>query len=239
MENRTLGSAAVRCYRNGSAELLFFISGNIMDDKWTLKGKSFVNCNCAFGCPCQFNSKTTNGWCEAIGNYQIEEGNFNDVRLDGIRFVMLYQWPGEVKDGNGREQLIIDESASPEQRDAIERIALGKSTEPGTTHFYIYNSTMSEVLETLYAPIEMDIDVDARRAYSRIERIVESSGVPLKNPFTGEDKRAGIHLPGGFEYTYAEMGSGTSRTSAAIELDLKESYGQFSVLHMNQNGVVR
>ena len=210
-----------------------------MDDKWMLKGKGFANCNCAWGCPCQFNSPTTHGWCEAVASYEVDEGYFNDVSLDGTKFVLIYQWPGEVKDGNGREQLIIDESATPEQREALEKIALGDSTEPGTTHFYIFNSTMSEVLETLYAPIEMSIDVDARKASTKIEGVFESSGVPLKNPFTGEDKRAGIHLPGGFEYTYAEIGSGTSRTNAGIKLDLKESYGQFSELHMNQNGVIR
>jgi hypothetical protein len=43
----------------------------------------------------------------------------------------------------------------------------------------------------------------------------------------------------GFEYTYAEMGNGNSKVRAGIELDLKDSYGQFNVLHMNQDGVIR
>ena len=210
-----------------------------MEDKWMLRGRAFINCNCAYGCPCQFNSPTTHGSCEAIGSYSIEEGFFNDVDLAGTRFVLLVQWPGEVKDGDGKEQVIIDESATPEQREALEKIALGKSTEPGATHFFVYNSTMSEVFDTLYRPIEMTIDVDARKANVKIDGIADSAGVPLKNPFTGEDKQAGIHLPGGFEYTYAEMGSGTSKVSGAIELDLNESYGQFTQLHMNQSGVIR
>lgn len=210
-----------------------------MEDKWMLKGRGFANCNCAYGCPCQFNSPTTHGWCEAVGSYEIDEGYFNDVSLDGTKFAVIFQWPGEVKDGNGKQQVIIDESASPEQREALEKIALGKSTEPGATHFYIFNSMVTQVFDTLYAPIEASIDVDARRATIEIEGIVESKGVPMKNPFTGEDKRAVIHLPEGFEYTYAEVGSGTSRTNAGIKLDLKDSYGQFSELHMNQSGVIR
>ena len=210
-----------------------------MDSKWMLKGVGFANCNCAYGCPCQFNSPTTNGWCEAVAGYIIKEGNFDDTSLDGVKFALLLQWPGEVKDGNGKQQLIIDESANDEQRAAIEKIALGESTEPGATHFYIYNSTMSEVFDTLYLPIDISIDIDARQAEINIEGIVESKGVPLKNPFTGEDKRAVIHLPEGFEYTYAEMGSGTSKVTGAIKLDLNETYGQFSELAMNQNGVIR
>ena len=210
-----------------------------MDDKWMMDGVGFANCNCNYGCPCQFNSPTTHGWCEAVAGYIVNDGYFNDVSLAGTKFVLMLQWPGEVKDGDGKQQLIIDESASPEQRAALEKIALGESTEPGTTHFFIYNSTMSTVYDTLYAPIDISIDVDERQADIFVEGIVKSKGVSLKNPFTGEDKRAVIHLPEGFEYTYAEMGSGTSTVTGEIKLDLSESYGQFSNLKMNQNGVIR
>ncbi len=210
-----------------------------MTDQWMIRGSEFVNCNCAFGCPCQFNSPSTNGFCEAISNVMIEKGFFSDTSLDGLCFVMLLKWPGEIADGNGRSQVIIDERADAHQREALQKIAHGDSTAPGTTHFYVYNSTMSEVLETLYAPIEMYIDIDARKARTTIKDLVESVGSPLINSFTGEEERKGIHLPGGFEYTYAEMGSGNSRITAGIQLGLKNTYGQFNILRMNQDGVIR
>ena len=210
-----------------------------MNDQWMIRGSEFSNCNCAFGCPCQFNVPSTNGFCEAIGSAMIEEGNFNDISLDGLCFVMLLKWPGEVADGNGQQQLIIDENANPEQREALRKIAHGECTALGATHFYVYNSTMSKVHETLYAPIELSIDVEARRGHARIEGLVESVGTPLIDPFNGEESRARIHLPNGFEYTYAEMGAGTSKITADIELDLNNSYGQFNILHMNQDGVIR
>ena len=50
-----------------------------MNDKWMLRGKEYSNCNCAFGCPCQFNAPSTNGTCEAIGSAMIEEGNVTAV----------------------------------------------------------------------------------------------------------------------------------------------------------------
>ena len=152
---------------------------------------------------------------------------------------MLLKWPGEVAEGNGQQQLIIDESANPEQREALRKIAHGESTAPGATHFYVYNSTMSKVHDTLYAPIKISIDVEARHAHTKIEGLVESAGTPLVDPFSGEESRARIHLPNGFEYTYAEMGAGTSKITADIELDLNNSYGQFNILHMNQDGVIR
>ena len=210
-----------------------------MNDQWIIRGSEFVNCNCAFGCPCQFNSPSTNGYCEAVGSALIEEGNFNDISLDGLCFVLLLKWPGEIAEGNGQQQLIIDESANPEQREALRKIALGESTAPGATHFYVYNSTMSKVHDTLYAPIKISIDVEARQAHTKIEGFVESVGMPLVDSFSGEESRSRIHLPNGFEYTYAEMGSGTSKITADIELDLNNCYGQFNILHMNQDGVIR
>ena len=210
-----------------------------MQDKWMICGKEFTNCNCAHGCPCQFNSPATHGFCEAIGNILIEEGYFNDTKLDGLKFVGIFKWPGQIADGNGRSQFIIEERADSAQREAIRKIAHGESTAPGTTHFYVFNSTVSEALETLYAPITMEIDIEARRAETQIAGLVESRGEPLVNPFSKKEDRKGIYIPGGFEYTYAEVGSGNSRVSAGLQLGLSNTYGQFCYLHMNQEGVIR
>lgn len=210
-----------------------------MSDQWMIRGVSYGNCNCAWGCPCQFGSPTTNGNCEAILCGHIEEGHFNDTRLDGLNWALLVHWPGEIADGDGTQQVIIDERADDEQRVALETIIHGESTAPGATHFYIYSTTMSTVLDTLYAPIELSIDVDARTADVKIDGLATSSGRPIISKFSGEPVRAGIHLPGGFEYTYAEMGNGNSKVDAGIELDLTDSYGQFNILHLTQDGVVR
>ena len=210
-----------------------------MDDKWMLKGAEFANCNCAFGCPCQFSAPTTNGFCEAVSSAWIDEGYFNDTVLDGTCFVMLLHWPGEIAEGNGKQQLIIHEKTTQEQREAIIKISSGESTAPGSTHFFVFNSTMTEIFDPIYAPIDMAIDVEGRRAHCNIEGVVDSKGTPMINPFSGEESRARIHLPGGFEYTYAEMGIGNSKVTSTINLDLTDSYGQFNELHMNQDGVIR
>jgi len=210
-----------------------------MADQWMLRGVGYANCNCAYGCPCQFTAKTTNGFCEAMGAGRIDEGYFNETRLDGLKYVMLLQWPGEVSEGNGKQQVMIDERANPDQRKALEKILHGESTAPGSTHFFVYNSTMSEVLETLFVPIELSIDVDAREAKVHVTDLVESTGTPIVNPHSGQPSRSRIDLPGGFEYSLAEMGNGTTKAQAGITLNLSNSYGQFNILHMNQDGVIR
>lgn len=210
-----------------------------MEDHWTLLGVEYGNCNCDWGCPCQFNAKSTYGKCEAVVGGIISEGNFNDTRLDGLRWVMIVQWPGEISEGNGRQQFIIDERADNAQREALLKILSGESTTPGATHFFVYNSTMSEVLDPIFAAVDVKIDVDARTARINVPGLVDSTGSPIIDPNSGNPHRAQIHLPEGFEYTTAEIGSGSSRVRAGIELDLEASYGQFNVLHMNQDGVIR
>jgi hypothetical protein len=152
---------------------------------------------------------------------------------------MIVQWPGEIAEGNGRQQIIIDERANSDQREALRKILHGESTTPGATHFYVYNSTMSEVLEPLFAPIALEVDVRERRARLSVPGLVESTGSPITDPNSGESYRGRIDLPNGFEYAIAEMGTGSSTVTAGIELKLSDSYGQFSAMHMNQDGVIR
>ena len=97
----------------------------------------------------------------------------------------------------------------------------------------------SEVLDALYAPIQVSIDVDARQATVRAPGLVEARGTPIIDAFSQKPVRARINLPDGFEYTTAEMGTGTSKVTADLSLELNESYGQFSIIHMNQDGVIR
>ena len=210
-----------------------------MNDKWMIRGTEFVNCNCAWGCPCQFNARSTNGFCEAIGVGHIEEGYFNDTKLDGLNWITILKWPGEIAEGNGRMQAIIDEAADVAQREALRKILHGESTTPGATHFYVFNSTMSEVLDPLYSPIELNIDVDARQANIKADGLVESKGTPIIDPFSQKPMRALVNLPDGFEFTVAEMAAGTSKVTAGLKLELNGSHGHFCVLHMNQAGVIR
>ncbi len=210
-----------------------------MADKWMIRGVEYANCNCNYGCPCQFSSPTTHGNCEAVVGGHIEEGYFNDVRLDGLNWVMTLYCPGEIAAGNGKQQAIVDERANDAQREALRKILHGESTAPGSTHFFVYNSTMSTVLPTLFKPVEVKIDLEARQATLKVPGLIESKGVPIIHPITGKAHRARINLPNGFEYTVAEMASGTTKTSGEIKLNLANSYGQINVLHMNQDGVIR
>ncbi|MEE9590111.1 MAG: DUF1326 domain-containing protein [Hyphomicrobiaceae bacterium] len=205
---------------------------------WEIKAREFGNCNCSYGCPCQFNDLPTHGNCEASVGFQIDEGHHGDVKLDGVRMAGIFWWPGAVHEGNGKCQPIVDESASEEQRQAVLRIMSGEDTDPGATMFAVYASTMAEVFEPIFKPIEFEADVEGRTGRLFVDGLVETRGEPIRNPVTGDPHRVRIDMPHGFEYRIAEIGSASSKTYGKIELNLQNSYGQFANLHLNNHGVV-
>jgi hypothetical protein len=206
---------------------------------WEIHGVAFANCNCDWGCPCQFNAPTTHGSCEGIMTGRIERGHFDGEPLDGLSYVMVFQWPGEIAEGNGRQQVIIDERANPKQREGLRKILHGEDTAPGATHFYVYNSMMSDVLETLYEPIDLEVDVAGRSGRVRVPNMIQVDGSAITDPNSGEVFSARIQLPRGFEYSVAEMGTATSKSTGGIPLELNDTYGQWNELHMTQAGVIR
>lgn len=206
---------------------------------WRVKGRGFQNCNCNYGCPCQFNALPTHGNCEAVMGYEIHQGHFDDINLGGLKIAGIYSWPGPVHEGNGRMQLIIDEKANEKQRNALIKIMQGEETEPMATMWAVYSAMSPNKLETLFKPISLAIDVENRTGHIKIPGVFETKGEPIRNVVTGDIQRARIDLPHGFEYEIAEMGSASTKATGEIKLNLENSYGQFAELHLSHKGVVR
>ena len=53
---------------------------------WRLEGEWIKNCNCAFGCPCDFNALPTQGYCKGMVGMRITKGHFEKTKLDGLVF---------------------------------------------------------------------------------------------------------------------------------------------------------
>jgi hypothetical protein len=152
---------------------------------------------------------------------------------------MALKWPGPIHEGKGNCQLVVDAKATPEQRDALLKILSGQDTDPGATIFAVFASTYEKVFDPIFASIQFQVDVEARRGRISVGQTLEIQGDPIRNPITGDEHRARIDLPNGFEYEIAEIGSGTSRSRGNVVVDLKESYAQFAHIHMNNHGLIR
>ena len=196
--------------------------------EWRIAGEEIGSCNCAWGCPCQFNALPTTGNCEALIAFEIREGHYGDTALDGVRFAEIVHWPGPIHEGNGTSQLIIDERATEEQRAAIVAMASGSQ---GGAYFEIFASVLPNVREPLTAPIEFETDRERRVASVRVGDLGQTRVEPIKNPVTGDEHRVRIVIPDGFEYDEAEIGNTVEcRTTAdaPLALTLDNTYAQLN-----------
>jgi hypothetical protein len=210
-----------------------------MTTPFEIHGIEYGNCNCAFGCPCQFNALPTYGNCQYLLFARVDKGSFGDTWLDGVVFAMFGKFPGAVHEGNGTQQLVIDEGATGAQRSAIRAIVYNEEGYEMKFHWAVYNAMSTSSLEPIVASISFDADIEERTAKGSAPDLFESEASPIRNPVTGAIHRAQIVLPEGFEYSVAEMGSGTSTTQDPIPLHFAESYAQFNELHISQDGVIR
>jgi len=205
---------------------------------WYIEGPCYGNCNCDWSCPCQFESLPTHGNCQGFEVVHLDKGHFGDVKLDGLRAAMFYAWPGPIFEGKGDLQAVIDERADESQREALLAILYGKHTNEAATHWWVFHAMADTVHEPLFKPIEFDVNIDARTARVVIPGVVQSLGSPIRSPVTGDEHRVRIDMPSGIEFDLAEIGNASTQATAAIRLDLENTYGQWSTLRQSGNGVV-
>lgn len=211
-----------------------------MADQWLLKSETFDNCNCEINCGCQFNLPTTHGFCQSAYVGRITEGHFNETPLAGLKWAALYKWPGEIAEGDGTCQIIIEEPADTAQRSALETILHGKACKPLSNVFAVFASTCSEFCETRFLPIEFEVDLEGRTARANIPGVLRSSGAPKVNAFTGDPFHIALARPSGsFEFTYAELGLGTTSVTGDMEMAFEDTWALFVIHHFNQDGLVR
>lgn len=208
------------------------------DINWVIHGREFANCNCSYGCPCQFNALPTYGNCSAVVGIEIDTGFHGDTKLDGLRMAGIFRYPGAVHEGNGEALPIVDRRATEAQRNAILRIMSGQDTRPGATMFAVFFSMLSKVHDPVFADIDFAVDIARRRAHLKVPGLIEQRGEPILNPVTGEEHRIRIQPENGFEFAEAEIGRGWTKTSGPIAYELTDSYGQFAELHLGPNGII-
>ncbi len=206
---------------------------------WEIVGRELVNCTCTYGCNCQFNGLPDKGHCHAVAGIAIDQGNYGDTRLDGLKVAAVFKWPAAIHLGNGEAIAFVDERATDAQREALLKIMTGQDTAPFATMFAVYASTVSTLHPPVFTAIDFNVDVSGRRGRLAIKDYVEMTGEPIRNKVSGAEARAQIVLPDGFEYAIADIGSATSRTQGPVQVTTTDTYGQFANLHLNNNGVVR
>ena len=88
--------------------------------------------------------------------------------------------------------------------------------------------------------IELEADPEKRTAEVEIPGVLTSSGRPIVNHFNGEPFHIALaRRRGSFEFTYAEIGLGTTSVTGDLEMAFEDSWAHYCVHHFDQDGLVR
>jgi len=203
---------------------------------WRMRGPEIANCNCAWGCPCQFNALPTNGDCRAMTAMRIDEGHFGDVDLSGLKWVGMFGWPKAIHEGGGEAFVVVDETASEAQRNAILTILSGQETEPGATIFNVFATVIDTMHEPAFLPIDFEVDIEQRTGRVAVEGIIDTRVEPIRNPVTGAAHRVQVSLPNGFEYREAEYASGATKATGPVALKWQARHSHLATLDLSTTG---
>ncbi|MGH2772893.1 MAG: DUF1326 domain-containing protein [Actinomycetota bacterium] len=184
--------------------------------KWYLRGDWFDVCKCNIPCPCYFAQTPTTGDCEGVLAWNIREGRFGDVVLDGFSVIALASfvgniWGGETKANMG---IFIDERADPAQREALQTIFGGQAGGwPGG-----FAEMIGDMRGIEFAPIEFEVSEDLQSWSASIPGKVESRAEALVGPTSG-GKLVQVHNPPG-----SEVGPGAVATQGVAVMDKADGF---------------
>ena len=207
------------------------------DVKWTMKAREFINCNCAYGCPCQFNAMPTHGSCQAVAGMEIESGHHGSTKLDGLRFVGFSAGPARYTRAGAKPRW---SSTRGRPKPSVKRCFVYWVVRTPTRRNDIPGlfTTLEKFHDPIFAAIDFKVDVDARTGRLYVKGVTDGHGEPIKNPVTGAEHHARIDLPHGFEYAIAEVGRGWTKATGPIKFELADTHSHFANLHLTQSGVV-
>ena len=160
--------------------------------KWRYKAEMINACNCDWGCPCNFNQRPTNGFCDGVYAARITSGTADSVRLDGLKYAWAGLWPKAIHEGKGTVKVLIEETATEGQRRVLDSILRGKE---GGMPWGLFAATVDNWLDTGFVPFEWKFD--GPRSYYKAGKEAQASLEPMRNPVTGEETSAKVVLPKG------------------------------------------
>jgi len=126
---------------------------------WQVEGSYFEACNCNAICPCVVLGAPTEDNCTVVIAWHVDAGQFGDVDLKGCNAVMLGYAPGHMMQNKWKVALYLDETASPEQQQALGAIFSGQAGGP----LGALAPLVGEVMGVKPAPIEFTASGNSRR----------------------------------------------------------------------------
>lgn len=206
------------------------------DTQWRLEGKWVEYCNCDFGCPCESMANPTKGYCTGAVAFQIDQGHYGDVSLDGLAVAATFYFPRAIHHGEGHMQPILESKTIQEQRDAIFYIMSGED-QPVGTMFQIFSVIVETIHDPLFVEMKFEWDMKARRARVVVPEVLRASTEPIRNPVTDKEHRILTVLPEGWVFYEAEVGAGTAKGIGDIKFDFAQRHSSLAYFAWDNNGM--
>jgi hypothetical protein len=152
-----------------------------MAEQWSLRGEYMESCNCDYLCPCIYTNPqgpVTYDHCTAVMVFRIDEGNFGETKLDGLKFALIIRSGKVMADGNWIFAGVVDDRANKVQRSALTAIVGG---EAGGTPAMIRQNLVSDFRGIEFKPIEVHIEALKRSASISDILAFEIEGVASRN----------------------------------------------------------
>lgn len=191
---------------------------------WSARGLLFENCTCQVVCPghMHFSQNCTHERCLGYWAMRIDEGHFGDVPLAGLRAVVAFEAPQRMMDGGWTEIVLIDDSASTDQRAALDRILRG---EVGGA-WAVLGRFVATRLDTRYVPIEFGDE--GTRHHATIPGLLTTSVSNIR----GRDRSAPVMFENIFNQIHGAsqvIATGTSHyDDGVIRFDTEKTHGLHS-----------
>ena len=125
---------------------------------WSVEGTYIEACNCEAACPCIFLSPPTEGECKVVVGWHVDKGRHGDTSLDGLNAALIAYTPGNMKDGQWKVALYLDERGNDKQRTALQGIFSGADG----GHIANLGPLIAQVLGARPARITFDKGANAR-----------------------------------------------------------------------------
>jgi hypothetical protein len=99
---------------------------------WRMSGTYLATCNCIGLCPCPVDGTPSSDdrQCRGVGVFHIADGNLDQVDLSGVNVALVNHFPSNLTSGGWTLGIVVDDSASDEQAEALERIMKGEEGGP-------------------------------------------------------------------------------------------------------------
>jgi hypothetical protein len=178
----------------------------------------------------------TQGHCDGMMAFQIDEGHYGDVNLDGVLVVTTFYFPRAIHHGGGHMQPIFRPETTEAQREAIFAVMSGEG-QPMGTMFQIFSIIIETIHEPQFVPIEFEWDLVKRRARVHVPDHITANTTPISNPVTGEDEQIRTVLPDGWVFYEAEVASGTARSTGDVKFDYSQRHSSLATFAFNNSGM--